>query len=154
MFFCGCEQNLKVGRVCLNSQNVNILLKCNCDENSSSRKLSFLLATTLLLHQKCLCKIKGPQSYEHLKCPKSLSAIKICHLDFMLSREASDVIVSTHRISRTKMTVSSRSSGVSEYLSETDSPATHLFYITANSSKPDNEFSPFDDIIAGATCLT
>jgi hypothetical protein len=26
-------------------------------------------------------------------------------------------------------------------------------YITANSSEPDNEFSPFDDTIAGAACL-
>jgi hypothetical protein len=34
-------------------------LKCYCDENSSSRKFPFLLATTLLLHQKCLCKISG-----------------------------------------------------------------------------------------------
>ena len=36
-----------------------IYLKCYCDENSSSRKFPFLLATTLLLHQKCLCKISG-----------------------------------------------------------------------------------------------
>jgi hypothetical protein len=35
------------------------VLKCYCDENSSSRKFPFLLATTLLLHQKCLCKISG-----------------------------------------------------------------------------------------------
>ena len=75
------------------------------------------------------------QAWLQGKVEKSEPKILFC------SREASDVIVSaraqvelivskrraSHKISRTKMSVSSRSSSVSEYLSETDSPASHLF---------------------------
>ena len=54
-----------------------------------------------VLFPEHLCKIinecnEQPQSYERLKCPKSLSAIKMRHLENIQSQRACDVIVLTH----------------------------------------------------------
>ena len=45
------------------------------------------------------------------------------------------------------MSISSRSSNVSESSSDTDSSVNSSVYMTANSGESDNEFSPFDDTI-------
>ena len=45
------------------------------------------------------------------------------------------------------MSISLRSSNVSESSSDTDSSVNSSVYMTANSGESDNEFSPFDDTI-------